>query len=356
MGAATMTASRARGWEPERTWVFVVGTLEWQRADYFDPFPKEQRRDAALVEFFRGQGVPTAQIVYLSDRQATTKRIQHDLEQQLAKASAGDMLVLYYCGHGGKTDDGETYFASYDTDCDANQGWVVASIPATIERCFGGARALLLADCCYSGALAEAIAQQPARVGYACLTSSLASELSTGNWTFTEGLIAGLQGQAFVDHDRDGSITLRELAEQIKDTMAFAEEQIVTFATSGGFDPNLKIAAARPRSDRQLGAHVAVLEDGIWYRAEIIAVRGAQVRVHYYGYEASDDAWVARDRIRTVGRPTYPVGATVSVQWRRTWYPAVVLDARAGIHYIQYEGHGPEWNEWVALKRICPIA
>ncbi len=31
------------GWSPERTWVFVVGTLEWKHAEYFDPFPKENR-------------------------------------------------------------------------------------------------------------------------------------------------------------------------------------------------------------------------------------------------------------------------------------------------------------------------
>jgi hypothetical protein len=41
---------------------------------------------------------------------------------------------------------------------------------------------LLLVDCCYSGGLAEAIARQPGRMGYACLTSSLASESSTGKW------------------------------------------------------------------------------------------------------------------------------------------------------------------------------
>src|SRR4051794_16403888 len=61
--------------------------------------------------------------------------------------------------------------------------------------------ALLLADCCYSGCLADAVSQQARRIAYACAASSLASELSTGNWTFTEGLLAGLRGQAFVDAD-----------------------------------------------------------------------------------------------------------------------------------------------------------
>ena len=113
------------GWNPEHTWVFAVGTLAWQHADNFPPFPQQDRRDAALVEFFRAQGVPAAQNVYLQDSQATTRRIQQAFEAHLVRADAGDLLVLYYCGHGGKTDDAAAYFASYDTDCARNQGWLV---------------------------------------------------------------------------------------------------------------------------------------------------------------------------------------------------------------------------------------
>jgi hypothetical protein len=40
------------------------------------------------------------------------------------------------------------------------------------------------------------------------------------------------------------------------------------------------------------------------------------------------------------------------VQWKRRWYPATVLDVQRGVHYIQYDEFGSEWNEWVALKRI----
>src|SRR5215212_3265 len=59
-------------WQPARTWVFVVGTLEWQDKETFESFPKENRRDRELVRFFREQGVPAEQIVYLQDRAATT--------------------------------------------------------------------------------------------------------------------------------------------------------------------------------------------------------------------------------------------------------------------------------------------
>lgn len=349
-----MTHPPTLGWHPERTWVFAVGTLAWRRAGDFPSFPTANRRDAALVELFRAQGVPAAQIAYLHDSQASTLRIQQALEALLAQAGAGDLLVLYYCGHGYKDDDGATFFASYDAGGRGNPGWAVENIAATVERCFGGSRALLLADCCFSGSLAEAVAQHARRVACATLASSLASELSTGNWTFTETLLAGLRGQAFADADGDSAITLGELAAQIEASMAFAEEQLATFATAGGFDPGMVIAPARPRTDPRVGERLEVRSEGEWYPAQIVDARGERLKVHYYGYEESDDEWVTRERTRQPARPAYPAGTAVQVQWKGKWYPAKVAAMRSGVHQIRYDTYGPEWNEWVASQRIRP--
>lgn len=344
------------GWSPKQTWVIVVGTLEWKYPDFFSPFPQENRRDAALVDFFRTQGVPQAQITHLVDSEATSKRIKQVLETQLASAQKDDLLVLYYCGHGYKTDDGAAYFASYDADDQDNPGWLMDSVPATIERHFRGSRAMLIIDCCYSGSLADAVAKHAKRVAYACLASSLASESSTGNWTFTEGLLYGLRGLAFVDDDSNNAITLRELAAEIAESMAFAEEQVATFSTTKSFDPNMIMAAARRRTDPRIGKRIEAYDGDAWYLAQIIDARGEQVKVHYYGYEESDDEWLTEDNIREVKRESYPVGAQVEVKWKKKWYPARVVEALPGIHHIQYDEYGPEWNEWVASARIRPAS
>ena len=41
--------AQTRDWQPQRTWVFVVGTLQWKHRDMFDSFPQKDRRDAQLV-------------------------------------------------------------------------------------------------------------------------------------------------------------------------------------------------------------------------------------------------------------------------------------------------------------------
>jgi hypothetical protein len=293
--------ARGRDWEPQRTWVFVVGALRFKHADMFDSFPQENRRDAELVSYFKQQGVPSGQIVYLRDREATAGRIQSALAAQLARARKGDLLFLYYTGHGYKSDDGEeTLLASYDAGDDDVPGWPVDSIPATIERYFKGARAFIALDNCYSGALVEAIAKREGRVSYAALTSSTANKSSTGEWTFTESLLATLRGRASEDMNGDGEITLEELAAQVKEDMSFAENQRAVFAVTGDFDPRTVLSEAEAKQDPRVGERVEVKSEGSWYKGRIINAdqRGARFLIHYYGWDDSFDEWVGARQIR----------------------------------------------------------
>ena len=61
----------------------------------FASFPQENRRDAQLVDFFRKQGVPAQQLMYLKDEQATTRRVKAAFTSLLSKTSDGDLLFFY---------------------------------------------------------------------------------------------------------------------------------------------------------------------------------------------------------------------------------------------------------------------
>ncbi len=344
--------AQTRDWQPRHTWVFVVGTLQWKHRDMFDSFPKENRRDAQLVEFFRQQGVPAEQMVYLQDAQATTRRVKTAFPAFLAKAQEDDLVFVYYEGHGYKSDDGRTtYFATYDAGEDV-PGWSTDSIVKDVEKYFKGSRAFLTADCCYSGSLVQQAQRLGQRVSFACLTSSSASQLSTGNWTFTEMLIAGLSGKAYADLNGDGEITLSELAEDVKEDMAFAEEQLSSFTTTGDFSPDAVLARAERKSNPEVSKRVEVKSEGQWWKARVIDARGGTFHVHYFGYEDSDDEWVQLSQIRESRVVEYPAGARVEVNWKRKWYQAKVLSVERGVHLIHYVNYDDEWDEWVGAERI----
>jgi hypothetical protein len=194
------------GWEPPKTWVFVVGVLSWKDSDMFGSFPVKNRRDNMLVDFFRQSGVPESQIVYLQDKQATQRRIDDAFTEQLQKMGPDDLFIVYHAGHGTKSDDGnDVYLASYDyVDV-----WSVNSIPGKINGS-NGSRVLWLIDCCYSGQAGLAITKQSKGPAYAAVTSSAASESSTEHWTFTEALLDALRGVSYVDLNHDGAVTLAE--------------------------------------------------------------------------------------------------------------------------------------------------
>src|SRR4030088_1093566 len=142
-----IVSARDPGWQPQKTWGFVVGVLSWKHSETFGSFPVKNRRDNTLVDFFTQSGVPESQIVYLKDKQATQQRIDNAFTEQLKKLRADDLLIVYYAGHGSKSDDGnDVYLASYDAGDDEIEGWSVNSIPGKINgsKC---SRVLWLIDC-----------------------------------------------------------------------------------------------------------------------------------------------------------------------------------------------------------------
>jgi hypothetical protein len=378
------TLARGRDWQPQRTWVFVVGILQWQHKDLFDSFPQKNRRDAQLVEFFRQQGVPASQLVFLKDSQATTKRVETSFPAFLSKTGPDDLLIFYYTGHGYKSEDEQTtYFATYD-DSEDSVGWPTDTIVRDIEKYFKGSRALLTADTCFSGSLAQQTRQLGRRVSYATLASATSNHTSTENWTFTEMLLAGLRGKSFADINNDGEVTLSELAEDIKQDMAFAEDQKSVFITTGNFQPEMELATAERKIDPLISSRFEVRSEGDWYKAKVIDARAGTYRVHYFGYEDSDDEWVTRRDFRTSqtlagnkktrddssswkpasnnsnpkasaenhSSSEFRIGGNVEVSWKGRWYSARILATREGRHLVHYAGYDDSWDEWVPNNRI----
>ena len=354
-GMSAAAEQRQLGWDPAHTWIFAVGVLHWKHSEMFGSFPVKERRDAELVDFFKRHGVPADHIVYLQDEKGTQKRIDAAFRDELKKIGKNDLLIVYYAGHGSKWEKGkDVYLASYDAGDKAVPGWSVNSIPKTISAHSAGQRVLWFIDCCYSGQAARAIADQESSTAYACVTSSSASESSTGHWTFTEALLDALRGVAYVDLNHDGAITLAEFASHAHADMALGEEQLSTFATTGGFDQQMVMSRAPALGSERIGERGQIQWHKDWWPVRVIEEKGGKLKVHYIGYSAGDDPWVTPDKMRAFKPVQYPVGSEVDVLWKKKWYPATILKVQDGIHLIHYTNYDSSWDEWVASKRIRP--
>jgi hypothetical protein len=191
------------------------------------------------------------------------------------------------------------------------------------------------------------------RVSYGTLTSSLACTASTGAWTFTECLIAALQGAIPLDADGNGLITFAELARFAEREMAFNDGQLSTVVTINGFDPGLVLAAGMKRTHPLIGEYVeATWTDGQWYPARIDRVDGGQIWVRWAGHNESEMEQVHESGIRPFVPNQYAAGTRLDVEWEGSWYPAEVLTGRWGLHLVHYDGFDATFDEWVAPERI----
>lgn len=101
---------------------------------------------------------------------------------------------------------------------------------------------------------------------------------------------------------------------------------------------------------------------GQWYPAKVLKASpdGERCYIQYQGYGSEWNEWVTEDRAEVTahadggGVQHYMPGDTVSVRWKGTWYPASVLEARHGRYRIHYDGYNASWDEWVGPSRVRP--
>jgi hypothetical protein len=345
-------------WNPEHTSLFVIGLLEWQHPDIWSSFPAcmKNRRDQQLVEYFRDAGVPDERIIYLRDAEATKSRIHKAFQNLLDESDEGELLIFYFCGHGYRDEDtGQTWFANYDAGNKNGSGWSIASIFSQIEKRYQGSRVLLLADCCHSGALYDQVLKhRDSHIKYAALTSSYSHNTSTGNWTFSDCLLAGLRGEAEVDLNGDKFIELDELACYSEFELAFVEGQKAMFTAPNSFPRAAHLAKVEDTLKPGVGQRLEVESGGKWYKAKVIDVDGDQFEVHYVNFDDSWDEWVSHDHIRPYRPSQYAEGDKVEVQWQSDgqWYPATVLKAWYGLELVRYDGYDASSDEWVPSESL----
>jgi hypothetical protein len=113
-----------------------------------------------------------------------------------------------------------------------------------------------------------------------------------------------------------------------------------------------------------VGTMITVLSPyGAWRRGTVVRHDrdGGRFLLNYVGDAAGHDEWIeyGSERIAPPAKKAFPVGSEVSVLSPSChWRTCIVLrhDSPRSRFYVQYEGFGPEFNEWIdyASRRIEP--
>jgi len=346
-------------WEPKNTYALIVGVLDWMDKE-LTPYTKENRQDRAFEAQLVADGVPEENIVFLEDSEATRDSIISAL-QNIVKCSH-NTLIFYYAGHGIRRGN-ETFFANYDVNTRQVEktGFSLTELGRILKGSWKGNRLLLFADCCHSGALASVVKlfEGSDATCAACITSVVASNVSTGRWTFTESLVKAFAGNWVIDTDGDCRLTFYEVDTFIQQEMRFREKQITYAIATKNFNDDFVFRKAEPCSigkdangPWKLMEYVECEWHEVWYLAQIIECRENEWKVHYIHYDDSWDEWVDDSRLRKPVGINVQLGDKIEVEWGGKWWKAMVLDIKNYFALIHYDGYGSEWDEWVTNERI----
>lgn len=332
-----------------RTWVFMVGVLEWADKNDFASFDKSGRLDAKIFQFFKNSGVPTHQMLYLQDKQATTSEVRKALTAFLKKSQKEDILFFYYCGHGYKNEAEKVCFANYQ-----GGDWSAQEIVKNVAQNFAGNTAFFTADCCNSGGLAREVQKYPTK-NFVALNSVVPTDVSTGNWTFSSALLYGLQGKNFIDTNNDTQITISELAGYIDQEMAIVEGQKAAYYVPENMANWVVATDVTSKKNKRIGEHVWVNYDGEDYLGFIVDANQNTYQVRFFSYTNNETDWVAAKQLKPFRcKKDFAVGSAVQVYYEddKKWYAAKVLKKFSCLHYVHYEGYSNEYDAWISPDNI----
>ncbi len=277
---------------PAKTWLFAVGILKFSDGRADASFGLKNPRDTQIVSLFKQRSVPDNQIDFIKDRDGTLANIKSEFKSFLAGTQKGGFLIHYYTGHGGVGSFETTNGGSY------KHAWIAKQI----NKNFKGSQVLLLGDCCDSGSLKDVVKDARGPIAYACISSSSPSESGHGNWTFSQAILDGLRGKSYVDLNKDGYITIDELAKNVQGDIRDYENNHSVYAKTPNFNGEMIVAVTSAKNSPR-PEPVEVLYEGQWWKARLMERGGDKARIRWIqlGYDSPEqDGWYPLDKIRPV--------------------------------------------------------
>ena len=222
------TAAREAFEIKPRLYVLAVGVSTYQDADLrLDLAAKDALDFGSAWNEQKGRLYSGVEVRTLTDAGATKGNILDGLEWLQRQATAKDIAVLFFAGHGINDPTGTFYFLPVDADMEKlkRTGLSQSDITSTVAGIAG--KVLVFMDACHSGNLMGKLKRRgvvvvsavvnelaSAENGAVVFSSATGRQYSLenrewGNGAFTKGVVEGIRGKA--DYTATGRITLNML-------------------------------------------------------------------------------------------------------------------------------------------------
>jgi hypothetical protein len=232
-----------------RIFAVVVGCADYKKSNLDLRFSDDDAyRFYAYLKSCEGGAVPDENIAVLVDEAATKNNIIQTMNDIFSKASANDLLMFYFSGHGA-----ENAFCPTDITDQYNSLLLHSEVKAVFKK-YPARYKICYADACYSGSIYQGtptsspVVSGPAETSVAIMMSSKNTETSQENskmrqGAFTYYLIKGLKGSA--DRDNDKIINLGELFTYVKGNVLNFTKNSQTPVIEGNASRDMPLAVIR---------------------------------------------------------------------------------------------------------------
>lgn len=243
-----------------KMWAVIVGVASYNHIKSLNYTDDDAYRVYAFFKSPEGGALPDNQISIFVDEDATRLNVVNALLDIYSKASADDVILFYFSGHGA---EGAFLTHEYDgTLEDENGNYKGFLLHSELQEVFDSSPArykYIIADACHSGssvdegqrsAASNAIddyygALEQSKGGLVMMLSSMGDEVSieTGGLRqgiFSYNLIQGMKGKADADHNKIVSVLeLFDYVEtNVKEYTNYKQNPVI----SGKYDANMPIA------------------------------------------------------------------------------------------------------------------
>jgi hypothetical protein len=361
VAAMSNPAVPSRDFVPDKLDAVIAGVLRWENPR-LQTFDARNRKDAELHQTLLARGTKADRLSLLLDENATRAKILEDLRRAGKRAKEGGTVVFYYAGHGVRDEAGKISFANFDIDPETpgTTGLTMADISDALATVPKSTRVILMADCCFSGALKEVVDSLSSRgIAAASITSADASNTSTVNWTFTQTVIDALSGSGIHDRDGDGTIALSELGTEVSDAMKFRDRQRSGFIDKGvgGSFALARVVGSSTYGSRlpggfAVGDYGVVKRNGADEAGRVMGGDASALNVRLYHYADAEDVVVNPAEIAKPIFKQYIKDTVVTVLWEGKEWEAKVVRTDDDFHFITYPGWPSYWDEWILSDRV----